>query len=72
MSEYIEVVVKPNSKKSEVLGKDELGRLKVAIAAPPEDGKANKELVRFLSRHLNREITIKSGFSSKRKLIILT
>ena len=47
------VRVTPNARRSEVLdwGSDEKGRpvLMVKLAAPPVDGKANTELVRFLA-----------------------
>jgi len=46
----------PNAKRSEILGWEDdpaAGRvLRVRIAAPPADGKANAELVRFLAKEL--------------------
>ena len=48
--------VSPNARKSEFAGwtADEKGRpvLLVKLAAPPVDGKANEELVRFLSKEV--------------------
>ncbi len=41
----------------------------VAIAAPPEDNKANLELVKFLSRKLKKQVRIASGFGSKTKIL---
>jgi len=65
------VRVKPNARKSAVLIiKD--GILHLAIAAPPEDGKANAEVERFLTRLLKRKATIKSGFTSKGKTVLLS
>lgn len=48
--EGVELLVRvvPNASKNEVVGEHN-GRLKVKICKPPEDGKANKELARFLA-----------------------
>jgi uncharacterized protein (TIGR00251 family) len=48
------------------------GALRVRIAAPPVDGAANEELVRFLARALDipaRDVEITSGHTSKVKQI---
>ena len=46
----------PNAKKSEILGWEDdplAGRvLRIRLAAPPTEGKANKELIAFLSKAL--------------------
>jgi uncharacterized protein len=44
--------------------------LKVAITAPPVDGKANREIIAFLAAFLKiskKEITIISGTQSRKK-----
>jgi uncharacterized protein (TIGR00251 family) len=67
------VIAKPNSHKSEILSYDsETKTYKVAIAAPAQDGKANIELIKFLSRELKKKVAIKSGFTGKKKLIIVS
>jgi len=71
MPDIIEVAVKPGSGKSEVLGTDEKGILKVNLKAQPEDGKANVELIKLLTKHFGRQARIKSGHTSKRKLVVL-
>ena len=46
--------------------------VKIAVAATPEDGKANAELCAFLSKKLGISkscVQIKSGQSSRRKII---
>ncbi|MFH1426443.1 MAG: DUF167 domain-containing protein [Candidatus Kerfeldbacteria bacterium] len=43
------VRVVPNASRNEIVGIHD-GRLKVKICKPPEDGKVNKELVRFFSK----------------------
>jgi len=48
--------------------------LKLAIQAPPVDGKANEEVIKFLAGLLTiplRDITLKSGAQGRRKQVIL-
>jgi uncharacterized protein len=67
----IQVKVKPNARVStleEVVGGPWLAQLK----SPPVDGKANKELVRLIARHLacpKSAVSIKSGASGRVKWI---
>ncbi|MGB7445113.1 MAG: DUF167 domain-containing protein [Coleofasciculaceae cyanobacterium] len=66
-----QVKVKPNSKKQNI---EELadGSLKVNLKSPPVDGKANQELIELLAKKFGvskSKINIKSGLSSKRKLV---
>jgi len=67
----LEVKVTPNAGRSEVTDwKD--GALQVKIAAPPEKGKANKELVDFLSRALGvrkAAVSIVTGLTGRNKTI---
>jgi len=67
----IQAVVKPNAKKTEVLEWLDDHTVKIAIAAPAEENKANVELVRFLSKQVKRRVRIKSGLTSKRKVVEL-
>jgi uncharacterized protein len=66
------VKVIPRSAKTEIAGKMADGTLKIRIAAPPEKGKANEELVRFLAAHygVNR-VEILSGHTSALKMVWL-
>jgi uncharacterized protein (TIGR00251 family) len=70
----IVVQVQPNASRNDVLGfKDGVFHLK--IAAPPVKGKANQELIKFLSDILGASrsrINIKKGMSSKRKVIVIS
>ena len=46
--------------------------LKVRLAAPPVDGKANQALIAFLAKHYNvplRNVRIVSGETSRRKIV---
>ena len=66
----VRVKVKPRQPKTGII-KEEGGVLHVALHAPPVDGKANAELVKFLSRHFRKKAEIISGKSSKEKLVKL-
>lgn len=70
----ITVRVQPGARKNELLGfQDDVLRIK--IAAPPVDGKANRELIAFLSEVLEirkSDITIEKGETAKRKLVGIT
>ncbi len=64
------IIVKANSKKNEVIVYDEVRKAyRVNIKAKAEDNKANKEIIRFLSRLLKKKVRIVSGLRSKEKLI---
>lgn len=49
---FLAVKIIPNAKKNEIIGwvNDEL---KIRIAAVPEKGNANEEMIRFLAQHLH-------------------
>ena len=67
----IVVRVQPNASRNEVLRVKE-SVLHVKIAAPPVKGKANQELIKFLSDILGvsrSDLTIEKGMTSKRKVI---
>lgn len=67
----INVKVKPNSKKQEIIEEDD-GSLTIRLKSPPVDGKANEELIKVLSKKFDvpkSYIRIKSGISSRQKLI---
>ena len=69
--------VTPGAKKNEILGWEDdypqVGRvLKVKIAAPPVEGKANKEIVLFLAKVLGvtkSSIEVIHGTSGRIKLV---
>jgi uncharacterized protein (TIGR00251 family) len=64
----VRVVVKPNARKSEILSQ-EGNKLVISIAAKPEKGKANAELIKFLSKKLKKQVRIVSGFGSSSKIL---
>ena len=69
----LEIKAVPGASKTELAGiKD--GRLRIRLAAAPEDGKANAELLNFLSKALNcpkRDLQFLSGEKSRLKVIAL-
>jgi uncharacterized protein (TIGR00251 family) len=65
----LDVKVVPGASRTEIVGP--LGnRLKVRVAAPPEDGKANLALVELLREWLGtRDVEIVAGFSNAEKTV---
>jgi uncharacterized protein (TIGR00251 family) len=65
------IKIHPRAKKSAITG--ELGdALKLAVAAPPIDSRANEACIEFLANLLDvprSSVTIASGESSRRKVI---
>ncbi len=81
-SGYLRIKVTPSAAKTELqdISKDNInGRdvttYKIRLKAAPEKGKANQELIRFLSGHLSlppQTFTIISGKTDRLKLIKIT
>ncbi len=72
LSMTLQIKVIPRAPKTELAGTMADGTLKVRIAAPPDQGKANAELIRFLASHYKvpeSDIKILSGQTSTRKLV---
>jgi uncharacterized protein len=67
----LEIKAVPGASKTELAGiKD--GRLRIRLAAAPEDGKANAELLNFLSKTFDcpkRDLRLISGEKSRLKII---
>ena len=70
----IRVLAVPNAKTSEVVGWEDDARagrvLRVKIAAPPVDGKANGALREFLAKHFvvpKSQVTLEKGDTSRIK-----
>ena len=69
----ISVRVRPNAARNEVVGVTDVIYL-VKVSAPPVKGKANNELVAFLSRLLGvskSQVNIIKGYTSRSKVIAL-
>ena len=70
----IDVLVSPKAQKNQIVGIHD-NRLKVKVAAPPVDGKANAELISFLAEVIGirtYQIEIESGHTNKKKTLKLT
>ncbi len=63
------VSVKPNSTKTEYLGKDEKGKHKLNIKEKAVDNKANIALIKFFKKEFKLNIRIKSGLTSREKIV---
>src|SRR5438132_14248152 len=67
------VRAQPGARKAGILG-EYAGSLKVAVTAPPEDGRANKALLELLARALNlkrSQVKLLSGQTSRAKRFII-
>jgi hypothetical protein len=67
----IVVQVQPNANENKVV-RFEDGALHLRISAPPTKGKANRELLKFLSTILGISkvyLTIEKGMTSKKKIV---
>ncbi|PIR55283.1 hypothetical protein COU74_01630 [Candidatus Peregrinibacteria bacterium CG10_big_fil_rev_8_21_14_0_10_36_19] len=72
LTDYLRIKVIPKSSKNEVTEILDDDTIKIRIKAVPEKGKANEELIKFLSKELNIEksrIKILSGKTEQLKLI---
>jgi uncharacterized protein (TIGR00251 family) len=66
------VILKPSSPKTELLGFDDARQAyKIAVKAPPEKGKANLELMKFLKKLTGRDVIIVTGKTSRTKCVRL-
>lgn len=67
----LKVAARPGASRSQVTGVA-ADALKVAIAAPPEKGKANKELTTYLAKALGlrkAQVTLGAGATSRDKTV---
>jgi len=62
------VLVKTGKKQTELIEGDEWI---INLKARPIDGKANEELIKFLSKKFKCKVEIVSGFTSKKKVVKL-
>ena len=69
----LELHVQPGAARTEFAGKHG-DRLKVRLAAPPQDGKANAALIEFLAQYYGvprRKVRITSGLKSRQKRVVI-
>lgn len=63
--------VQPGAKKTEIAG-EHGDALKIRLAAPPVDGKANQALLSYLAERFDvpqRQVVLKQGETSRRKVV---
>ncbi|MCW7069686.1 MAG: DUF167 domain-containing protein [Methanophagales archaeon] len=65
----IEIKVIPNSNEEAVIEAEQL--VVVRVKEPPTKGKANKAVVKLLSRYFNANVRIVSGTKSRRKIVAI-
>ena len=69
----VPILVSPGASRDAVRG-EHRGRMKVAVSAPPEGGKANKALCRLLADELgirSSQVRIVSGQTSRQKEVLV-
>lgn len=65
--------IQPKASRDAIVGIHD-GRLKVQVASPPLDGKANEQLIRFLAKTLGvakSRVTLVRGHSSRFKTLLI-
>jgi uncharacterized protein len=69
----LDLHVQPGASRSQFAG-EHGGRIKVRLAAPPVEGRANDALVEFLADYFGvprRNVRITAGLKSRRKRVIV-
>lgn len=70
----VKIWVQPRAKSS-VLAGEYQGCLKVRIASPPVDDKANREVCRYVAKILGlrpQQVSLESGQSSRQKVLLIS
>ena len=70
----LSVRVVPRASRNEIAGYHD-GALRIRVAAPPVEGAANRELIKFLSKSFRvpqSAVTIISGSNSRNKIVRIT
>ena len=74
VTQTLQVQVKPNSRTS-ILEQLEDGTWRAQLRSPPVDGKANRELIGLVAQSFRcskAAVTLKSGATGRRKLVVVT
>ncbi len=68
----VRVRVNPGARETAVRGVDEWrGVLEIDVSEPPEKGRANKELIRFLKDKTGADVKLLSGETSREKTLLI-
>ena len=66
----VKIIVRPNSPKTEIITYDKArDAWRIMVAAPPEKGRANREIIKFFSKKFKKKVEIISGSSSRNKVL---
>ena len=65
----IKVKLHPNSSKEKIKEIEKDKEYEVWIKEKPIDNKANEKLIKILSKHFKRKVSIKSVFTSREKIV---
>ena len=68
----ITVKIIPKANKTEIVGIQDDGTVKIRLMSPPVEGQANEELIRYLAEFLSvrpSDVEIVAGADSRKKLI---
>ena len=71
---HLSIRVQPGASKDEIVG-IQGSNIKIRISAPPQDGKANNHLIKFLAKNLGvakSRIQLLSGESGREKRLRIT
>lgn len=66
--------IQPGAKRNEVAGLHG-GALKIRLAAPPVEGRANEALLKFIAESFDvtlRQVELKQGGQSRHKVVVIT
>jgi uncharacterized protein (TIGR00251 family) len=69
----LELHVQPGAKRTQFAGKHG-DRIKLRLAAPPVEGKANEALIEFLAAHYavpRKNVSIEAGLHSRQKRVAI-
>jgi len=69
---YYGIKVIPNQAQTKLVGKMDDGTIKISLNAAPEKGRANRELIAFISKSLKiskDDIRITAGLTSRKKVL---
>lgn len=70
----LECLLQPRASRDEIVGEHD-GALKIRVKAPPVDGAANRQLVKFLAKQFGVSksgVIIERGETSRRKQVRIT
>ena len=68
----IKIQIIPNASRNEVISRNDDGEYKVKVQAPPVDGAANKNLIKFIAGTVGvskSKVRIVSGIKSRKKIL---